>query len=158
MLNLPLMEDTLALRLVGTDKRIDGWIDRAVLNPFPIEVNNSMARGNVAAAPAGAQIPRSNREDLRGGRASLLAQPNDRFSATLGYMHQEITQDGSNTIDGPPFNQAHYQPFDVAEPFSDRFNLVTLTLKYNFDSFQLLSASADRKSTRLNSSHLGISY
>ncbi|TLY68030.1 MAG: TonB-dependent receptor, partial [Gammaproteobacteria bacterium] len=30
-----------------------------------------------------------------------------------------------------------------AEPFSDRFNLVTLTLKYNFDSFQLLSASAD---------------
>jgi len=143
MLNVPLMQDVVALRLVGTDKRIDGWIDRAVLTPFPIEVNNSTARGNVAAVPAGAQIPRSNREDLRGGRASLLAQPNDRFSATLGYMHQEITQDGSNTIDGPPLNQTHYQPFDVAEPFSDRFNLVTLTLKYNFDSFQLLSASAD---------------
>src|SRR3989440_622549 len=143
MLNVPLMQDVVALRLVGTDKRIDGWTDRVVLNPFPIEVNNSTARGNVAAAPPGAQIPRSNWEDLRGGRASLLAQPNDRFSATLGYMHQEITQDSPNTIDGPPLSQAHYQPFDVAEPFSDRFNLYTLTLKYDFDSFQLVSASAD---------------
>src|SRR5438874_11923515 len=58
-------------------------------------------------------------------------------------MHQEITQNSPNTIDGPPLNQAHYQPFDVAEPFSDTFNLYTLTLKYNFDSFQLVSASAD---------------
>src|SRR5882762_675298 len=143
MLNVPLMQDVVALRLVGTDKRIDGWTDRVVLSPFPIEVNNSTARGNVAAAPAVAQFQRSNLEELRGGRASLLAQPNDRFSATVGYMHQEITQDGPSTIDGPPLNQAHYQPFDVAEPFSDRFNLYTLTLKYNFDSFQLVSASAD---------------
>jgi outer membrane receptor protein involved in Fe transport len=143
MLNVPLVQDVVALRLVGTDKRIDGWTDRVVLNPFPVEVNNSTVRGNVAAAPTGAQISRSNWEDLRGGRASLLAQPNDRFSATLGYMHQEITQDSPNTIDGPPLSQAHYQPFAVAEPFSDRFNLYSLTLKYNFDSFQLVSASAD---------------
>src|SRR6266853_2146339 len=144
MLNVPLLQDVVALRLVGTDKRIDGWIDRVVLSPFPIEVNNSStARGNVAAAPVAAQIARSNWEDLRGGRASLLAQPNERFSATLGYMHQEITQDSPNTIDGPPLSQAHYQPFNVAEPFADRFNLYTLTLKYNFDSFQLVSASAD---------------
>ena len=143
MLNVPLMQDVLALRLVGTDKRVDGWTDRVVLNPFPIEVNNSTARGDVTNAPAAAVISRSNREDLLGGRASLLAHPNDRFSVTVGYMHQEITQDGPNTIDGPPLNQTHYQPFDVAEPFADRFNLYTFTLKYNFDAFQLVSASAD---------------
>src|SRR6266478_6520915 len=80
MLNVPLLQDVVALRLVGTDKRIDGWIDLVVLSPFPIEVNNSTARGNVAAAPAVALFPRSNLEELRGGRASLLAQPNDRFS------------------------------------------------------------------------------
>src|SRR5437763_552380 len=83
MLNVPLMQDVVALRLVGTDKRIDGWTDRAVLNPFPIEVNNSTARGNVAAAPAAAQIPRSNWADLRGGRAALLGPPaNWPFSST----------------------------------------------------------------------------
>src|ERR1700736_3130159 len=41
MLNLPLLPDVAALRLVGTDKHIEGWIDRDVLNPFPLEVNNS---------------------------------------------------------------------------------------------------------------------
>src|SRR5437762_13362329 len=106
MLNVPLMQDVVALRLVGTDKRIDGWIDRAVLNPFPIEVNNSTERGDVAAVPAGGQIPRSNREDMRGGRATLIAQPNDRFSATLGYMHQVITQVGLNTLHVTQLNQS----------------------------------------------------
>src|SRR3984893_10479384 len=101
MLNVPLMQDVVALRLVGTDKRIDGWTDRGVLNPFPIEVNNSTARGNVADVPAGPRTTRSEWEYLRGGRASLRAQPNDRFCAALGYMHQEITQESPNTIDGP---------------------------------------------------------
>src|ERR1700690_3225859 len=38
MLNIPLIEDVVALRIVGTDKYVDGWIDRKVLNPFPVEV------------------------------------------------------------------------------------------------------------------------
>jgi outer membrane receptor protein involved in Fe transport len=58
-------------------------------------------------------------------------------------MHQDLTQDGPSTIDGPPLNEAHYQPFDVPEPFSDEFNLYTLTGKYSFDSFQLVSVTAD---------------
>src|SRR3984957_19071600 len=38
MLNLPLA-DKLALRIVGTDSYTGGWIDRVVLNPFPLETN-----------------------------------------------------------------------------------------------------------------------
>ena len=48
MLNLPLGNDRAALRLVGTEKTVDGWIDRIVLDPFPPEVANSTARGDVA--------------------------------------------------------------------------------------------------------------
>ena len=73
----------------------------------------------------------------------VLLQPTDRLSITAGFMRQSIDQDGANTVDSPPLNEAHYQPFDVAEPFSDVFNLYTLTVKYNFDSFQLVSATAD---------------
>ena len=51
MLNLPLVQGIAALRIVGTNENISGWIDRDVLNPFPLEVNNSTQRGNVAAAP-----------------------------------------------------------------------------------------------------------
>jgi outer membrane receptor protein involved in Fe transport len=142
MLNIPLMQDVAALRLVGTDKYIDGWIDRKVLNPFPPEVNGSTARGDVAGAPVAQDFRHSNTEHLQAGRAMLLIQPTDRLSVTLGFMHQSLTQDGPNTIDSPPLNETHYQPFDVSEPFEDKFNLYTLTGKFNFDSFQLVSASA----------------
>jgi iron complex outermembrane recepter protein len=142
MLNIPLVEDVAALRLVVTDKYIDGWIDRKVLNPFPVEVNNSMTRGDVANAPVAQDIRHSNWEQLQAGRASLLIQPTDRLSITLGFMHQSLTQGGPNTIDSPPLNEVHYQPFDVAEPFEDKFNLYTLTGKFNFDPFQLVSATA----------------
>ncbi|MGC2028944.1 MAG: TonB-dependent receptor [Steroidobacteraceae bacterium] len=142
MLNIPLMQDVVALRLVGTDKTIDGWIDRKVVSPFPVEVNNSTARGDVAGAPVAQDIRHSNTERLQAGRASLLIQPTDRLSITAGFMHQSLTQDGPNTIDSPPLNEVHYQPFDVAEPFEDKFDLYSLTGKYNFDSFQLVSATA----------------
>jgi iron complex outermembrane receptor protein len=142
MLNIPLMQDVVALRLVGTDKYIDGWIDRKVLSPFPVEVNNSTARGDVTGAPVAEDFRHSNTEHLQAGRATVLIQPTDRLSITAGFMHQSLTQNGPNTIDSPPLNEVHYQPFDVAEPFEDKFDLYTLTGKYNFDSFQLVSASA----------------
>src|SRR6202050_804186 len=36
MLNLPLIDNQMALRLVGTDSRTSGWIDRIVLSDFPL--------------------------------------------------------------------------------------------------------------------------
>src|SRR3984957_579685 len=142
MVNIPLMQDVVALRLVGTDKYIDGWIDRKVVSPFPPEVNGSTARGDVAAAPVAEDFSHSNTEHLQAGRAALLIQPTDRLSITLGFMHQSLTQDGPNTIESPPRTETHYQPFDVSEPFEDKFNLYSLTGKYNFDAFQLVSATA----------------
>jgi outer membrane receptor protein involved in Fe transport len=142
MLNIPLMQDVIALRIVGTDKYIDGWIDRKVVSPFPVEVNNSTARGDVAGAPVIADHSHSNTERLQAGRALLLVQPNDRFSVTAGAMHQNLRQDALNIIDSPPLNEAHYQPFDVSEPFKDTFDLYTLTAKFNFDPFQVTSATA----------------
>jgi iron complex outermembrane receptor protein len=142
MLNLPLLTDVAALRLVVTDEHVEGWIDRDVVSPFPLEVNNSTQRGNVAAAPVVQRFTDSNSEDLKGGRATLLVQPVDRLSVTAGILYQRINQDGPNTIDVPPGSEVHYQPFDVAEPFQDTFTLEDLTLKYDFDSFQVVSATS----------------
>ena len=143
MLNLPLAQGIAALRLVGTNENISGWIDRDVINPFPLEVNNSTQRGNVAGAPVAQRFSDSNWETLRGGRASLLVKPLDALSIDLGILYQSIHQGGPNTIDVPPTNEVHYQPFDVAEPFEDNFNLYTLTVKYDFDSFQIVSATSN---------------
>jgi outer membrane receptor protein involved in Fe transport len=141
MLNLPLGHGRAALRLVGTEKTVDGWIDRIVLNPFPPEVANSTARGDVANAIPSAVIRHSNTELLRGGRAELLLRPTDRLTINALIMRQKITQNGSSTIDSPPLTEAHYQPFNVAEPFADTFDLYGLSAQYDFDSFQLKSVT-----------------
>src|SRR6185437_15213410 len=132
-----------ALRIVGTNENISGWIDRVVVNPFPLEVNNSTQRGDVAAAPVTQRFSESNWETLRGGRASLLVKPTDALTITAGILYQSIHQGGPNTIDVPPGNDIHYQPFDVSEPFEDNFNLYTLDVKYDFDSFQVVSATSN---------------
>lgn len=142
MLNIPLSTDVAALRLVGTYKWNSGWIDRAVLDPFPLE-SPSGARGNVLGAPVREVIDDVNWERLVGGRASVLLQPNSRLRIVPAVLYQKIEQGGPNTVDNPPGTQnAHYQPFNVAEPFEDRFTLYTGSITYDFDTVQLSSVTA----------------
>jgi hypothetical protein len=49
MINLPLIDNTLALRVVGTEDYTSGWIDRIVANPFPVVGGNpdGTVRGDV---------------------------------------------------------------------------------------------------------------
>ncbi len=147
MLNLPLVTDAAALRVVLTDKRIDGWIDRIVLNPFPLEPLNGTggfaSRGNVGNAPVQEVVNGSNWETLKGARAELLVQPNERLTITPVFVYQQIKQGGPNTIDNPPGDvEAHYQPYDIAEPFKDTFTLFTTTIKYDFDRFNVTSTTS----------------
>ena len=141
MVNLPLIQDVAALRIVGTDKFNSGWIDRVVLDPFPLETNGGMSRGNVLAAPVAAKYSDVNWERLEGGRISLLLRLGSDLTITPGVMYQKITQGGANTIDNPPGNVfAHFQPFDIAEPIADEFWLYTLNIKYHFAFADLTSA------------------
>jgi iron complex outermembrane receptor protein len=144
MLNIPLIEDKLALRIVGTESYTSGWIDRIVLDNFPPETNNGSTRGNVLASTPSAEYTNSNWERLEGGRASLLWQPSDNLTVSPTAMYQKITQGGPNEADVPPgvSHEVHYQPFDIAEPFSDEFKLFTLPIKYKLGDIQFDSISA----------------
>jgi outer membrane receptor protein involved in Fe transport len=142
MVNIPLDPGKLALRVVGTDKYVDGWISREVLDPFPLESDGGMSRGDVAAAPVAQDFKNSNWERLQGGRASLEAQPTDRLTVITGVLFQQIKQGAPNTIDSPPGQDVHYQPYNVAEPFHDSYVLGDFTVKYDFDFAQLTSATS----------------
>jgi iron complex outermembrane recepter protein len=143
MLNLPIIDDTLALRVVGTQKYVSGWVDRIVVTPFPAAVNPCAAysdgtnvgctRGNVLAGNHQV-IPNVNWEWMRSGRMSLLAKPSDALTINATLMYQKITSGGYSEYDSPPGPEptlAHYQPFDTAEPFSDTFWLSSLTVNYD---------------------------
>src|ERR1700691_68886 len=142
MLNLPLIDNQLALRLVGTDSHTSGWIDRIVLSDFPLSDPTGFIRGNVLGAHVQADYSQSNAAHLSGGRATLLWKVTDDFTLTPTVFYQRITQDGPSAYDSVPGTLAHYQPFDIAEPYTDKFTLGALTAAYHASGFDLTSVTA----------------
>src|SRR5271170_8194020 len=101
MVNLPLIDDTLALRLVGTEDFTSGWIDRIVVDAFPVFGGNpdGTVRGDVQGAPIEKQYPGSNAYQSYGARVSLLWQPTQDLSVTPSYFHETSTQNGISAYD-----------------------------------------------------------
>lgn len=152
MINVPIIDDKVALRIVATDKYVSGWIDRIVLDPFPLPTNvgcaptafYGCARGNVLTAPVQADYKDVNWERLKSGRVSLLIQPIDDLSVKIGVVYQRITMGGFSQFDDPPGSSgilAHYQPFNQPEPFSDTFRGSDALVQYDLGFAQLTSAT-----------------
>jgi iron complex outermembrane recepter protein len=151
MVNIPIVNDKLALRIVGSEAYTSGWIDRIVANPFPLPTSGGATRGNVEAAPVVAQYKNSNAEHLYGVRATLLWKPTDELTITPSIFYQKITQDGPSAFDSNPGTQAHYQPFDISEPYSDKIAVYSLTANYKFQSFDLTSITSQWTRTSIQS-------
>src|SRR6202790_1829488 len=135
MVNIPIVNDRLALRIVGSGAYTSGWIDRIVANPFPLPTNGGATRGDVQAAPIESRRTGSDAEHLDGVRATMLWKPTAELTITPSIFFQRITQEGPSAFDSDPGTQAHYQPFDVAEPYSDKIVVYSLTADYKFQSF-----------------------
>jgi len=146
MLNIP-AGDVLALRLVGTYTYRSGWVDRIVLNPFPLDTPLTAPppylRGNVLAAPVEYDFHDVNTEYLYGGRASVLFQPSADLSVTANVLFQRISMGGYDEFDSPPGADylAHYEAFNVPEPFRDWVHLYDLTINDNLGFADFVSAT-----------------
>jgi iron complex outermembrane recepter protein len=143
MVNIPLVADVLALRAVATESYTSGWIPRIVVDDFPAVTNYGAARGNVLASPVAAIYRGVNDTQLTGGRFSLSYKPNDQLTVTPMVLLQDILQGGPNSFDSDPGTLAHYQPFDVAEPFTDKFLLGNLSVNYKLEGFDVSSITSD---------------
>ena len=137
MLNAPLVQDTLALRIVGTQAYTSGWIDRIVANPFPVVANGGITRGDVQDAPVQASYKNSNASQQYNLRMSLLWKVTPRLTITPGVYDFDSSQSGISAYDSTPGTETHYQPFDIAEPMTDRMRIETITTDYAFDASKL---------------------
>jgi len=152
MLNLPIVDNKLALRLVGTEGYVSGWDDRFVVQPFPNAVNPGPAcpgwpgcnRGTITQGDVKQTIPAVNWEWQQSARAALLAKPIDDLSIDTMFMFQRITMGGFNDYDQSPGDAhlGHYEPFNINEPFSDDFKLASTTITYDLDFATLTSATS----------------
>src|SRR6202167_3492358 len=153
MINLPLIDDTLALRVAGTENYASGWIDRIVADPFPIAGGNpaGTVRGDVQNAPIEKQYPGSNAYQSYAARVTLLWKPTENLSVTPSFFHTTSTQNGISAYDSVPGTETHYQPFDIAEPLTDSLTAYSLNINFSFPWFDLTSSTArwTRNSTQV---------
>jgi outer membrane receptor protein involved in Fe transport len=153
MVNLPLIDDTLALRAVGTEDYTSGWIDRIVTDPFPLVGGNPVGtvRGDVQDAPIEKQYPGSNAYQIYAARVTLLWKPTETLSVTPSFFHETSNQGGISAYDSVPGTEAHYQPFDIAEPQTDSLTAYSLNVNYSFPTFDVTSSTSrwTRNSTQV---------
>jgi outer membrane receptor protein involved in Fe transport len=88
--NIPLVQDTLALRFVGWRTDADGWIDQPRLENGP-----GSFTGNATDI---------NDEETNGGRLMLRWTPDEHTTVDLMYMNQDLEVGGSSrfTLPGNP--------------------------------------------------------
>jgi outer membrane receptor protein involved in Fe transport len=164
MLNVPIIDDKLAVRVVVTDKWNAGWIDRDTVSPFPFPVNPcptwgtaGCERGNVLASPVTHTAENVNWEHLTAGRASVLYKPSEDFSIDTTAMYQQLKMGGYSAYDQSTgsSHEAHYEAFDFAEPFSDSFAMIGTTINYALGFADLTSSTSFWKRTETQTQENG---
>jgi len=116
MVNIPLIEDTLALRLVGFYRDEEGYLYNAGLD---IEDSNSL-------------------KDV-GGRAILLWQPTEKFYLRALYMTEDNEPNDSSLINPLRGDKTRYtDKLDKFQGYIDNYNI---TLGYDFGGAELTSSS-----------------
>jgi iron complex outermembrane receptor protein len=151
MVNVPLLDHTVAFRVVGTNEDTSGWINRTVISPgdFPLPINPTPTspagteRGDVLSAPVLKNYADTNDENLQSVRAQAVWEANSRLSVEGSFSWQRITQEAPSLFDSDPGTLTHYEPFDLQEPFSDRFSMWAAHIQYRFDSFDLTSITGE---------------
>lgn len=150
--NIPLAEDKLALRLVGYNDHDGGYVDNvfghtpdqsAFYGPgfYPAEFGTLDNSASVEE--------RWNDADIFGGRATLLWNINDNWSATVGFMHQTSEAGADNYYD--PF-VGDLQTIRFHDEFNDdKYDLYSLSIDGDLGFAQLVSATSyfDRKTDYL---------
>ena len=151
MLNIPLVPDSMALRIVASEAYTSGWIDRIVAGPYPATTDTGATRGNVAAAPVLTKHANANAGQQYNLRMNLLWKVTPQLTITPGLYYFTSRQDGISAFDSTSGTHSHYQPFDIAEPMTDRMTIGAVTVNYAFDKADLTSTTSywKRRSTQV---------
>ena len=147
MYNVPLIDNRVALRMVGTYKDFSGFIDRdvGVWAPNP-NVPAGFPAYPVSPARPTLVVHNVNTEKLYSLRTLLKIVVNDQFTITPSVWIQDLQAGGLPNYDipsgesGGPRVQA--RPFNISEAYSDRFVISNLTMNYDLGWGSVLSTTA----------------
>ncbi|HKU13496.1 MAG TPA: TonB-dependent receptor [Steroidobacteraceae bacterium] len=154
MLNLPLVDDVLALRVSGLYHDLGGYIDRiAMPDGVTLDVGSllGLPPGVIPLLGTG---PLPGKKDINGevsssGRASLLWNASERLTLEASFMTQRLDADGRNTSVGGVAGVGELESnFVQAEKVTDDFDLGNLTISYDLGWARLFSSTSKYERTR----------
>jgi outer membrane receptor protein involved in Fe transport len=117
MLNIPLVSDTLGLRLVGFYRDEDGYIDNL-----------------------GTGVENSNALTDWGGRAILLWEPTDRLSIRLMGLYEDSYPEDASLVTPSLGDRKRYST--IPDLYTSQTQLYNATVDYQFDGARLTSSSS----------------
>lgn len=148
MVNMPIVEDKLALRLVGFKSKDGGFIDNVFgYTPDTVAVDG-LVNELYGALPDGfgtldnAHVAENdwNDSEISGWRASLKWDINDNWSATLMALHQKTESGAANDFD--PY-VGDLETVRYNEEFrDDEYDIYSLTIEGDLGFAQLVSATS----------------
>jgi len=155
VLNMPVVEDTFAVRIVGYDYDNSGYYE---------SVSGSNADKQIWAAAFGGIT--SDRDDVgsdeyTGGRISALWQVSDNFDATLTYMTQDIEQSGlpESFMALGGTQRAPFQRFDGShEALEMDLEVTNLEMNWDLGSFIVTSSTSKAETDNLQDRDIGLFF
>ncbi|MBX3562777.1 MAG: TonB-dependent receptor [Sphingomonas sp.] len=116
MINVPIIDDGMALRIVGYYRNEDGWIDNI-----------------------GTGIEDSNALEAYGGRAILLMRPSDRMTVRLLASYEHSKPEDSALTN--PALGTFVRRSDRPDLFQGELSNFNVTVNYEFDFAELISST-----------------
>ncbi len=149
MINLPIVEDKIALRIVGNYNKFAGYVDNIILTDDP-------NAGNVADTSPDPRYLRNvkniNDGESYGGRALLRITPTEDLTIDLSATYEHV--DAPIPLWRPDFSRANGLDF-ASNMHADNINednnrIFSGTIRYDFDAFSVIGTTSyfDRDFTR----------
>jgi iron complex outermembrane receptor protein len=143
MVNLPIVKDKVALRVVGFWQQDAGWIDRTAATvtaqflPQPNPILGPAAPDVKTIWTRSTTTPDANGADSWGGRAALAITPNDSFKATASVLLSRADRGYPNR--GGRDGTGYFSSGKVR--MTDDFEMYSLVLEQKADFGTFLSSS-----------------
>jgi outer membrane receptor protein involved in Fe transport len=158
MVNLPLVNDKLALRLVGYKDDIAGYIDNVTPAQAPIDYSfmvGALTGGAVSVPPGTLLTPATGALDIKdinstnvaGGRVSAVWQIDDRLRVDLVLGTQDAEMDGESSVSPGRYDIDRSSDFFGLGYTAEDLDLGGLTVRYDWDNVSLISATSKTKLT-----------
>ncbi len=150
MLNLPLVENVLALRLTALRHSSAGYIDR-IARPGGVSLDLNalfgLAAGTVPIVNTGPLAGQKdiNGEEVTAGRAAVRWLPNDHTEVQLNLLTQQAKANDRN-IEVAGVGDLMTNTI-IPEKVNDQFDLANLTVKFTLEGAELMSSSSYYKRT-----------